>query len=256
MDSYRIPENNYDTSFYYALNYRGDVIGLYSSTGTLIAKYTYDVWGNVLSVTNATGAEITSSTHIALLQPFRYRSYYFDQESNFYYLQTRYYDPATHRFINADGLVSTGTGILGYNMFAYCENNPVNHDDPTGEKIYFSNFIGPLQPDDVKINSAFGTFLAERKNFEPRTDKRKNYDKRQKSGDRERNVGHPNGEEHSRVHKGTGLKKIGFAFVGLSVLSLTAFLGVNDLTGIGVLDDSAIPFLLPIVWDSFSKAFT
>lgn len=105
---------------------------MYSATGTLIAKYTYDVWGNVLSVTNATGTEITASTHIANLQPFRYRSYYLDQESNFYYLQSRYYDPVTHRFINADGLVSTGTGILGHNMFTYCNNNPITRADDGG----------------------------------------------------------------------------------------------------------------------------
>ena len=105
---------------------------MYNSTGTLFAKYNYDAWGNIISVTNASGVEV-SDNHIAKLQPFRYRSYYYDTDSGFYYLQSRYYDPVTHRFINADGLVSTGTGILGHNMFAYCNNNPVNYSDPTGE---------------------------------------------------------------------------------------------------------------------------
>ena len=67
-----------------------------------------------------------------MLNPLRYRGYVYDEDSGFYYLQSRYYDPVTHRFINADGLVSTGTGILGHNMFAYCNNNPVNRYDPTG----------------------------------------------------------------------------------------------------------------------------
>lgn len=75
--------------FYYALNSRGDVIGLYNSSGDLTAKYTYDVWGNVLSVTNSSG-EAVSDGNIAKQQPFRYRSYYYDTESNFYYLQSRF----------------------------------------------------------------------------------------------------------------------------------------------------------------------
>ena len=50
-----------------------------------------------------------------------------------YYLQSRYYDAKICRFINADGYVSTGQGLTGYNMFAYCGNNPVNRVDPTGE---------------------------------------------------------------------------------------------------------------------------
>ena len=49
-----------------------------------------------------------------------------------YYLQSRYYNPEIGRFINADSLVSTGQGVLGYNMFAYCNNNPVMGYDPTG----------------------------------------------------------------------------------------------------------------------------
>lgn len=134
MVKYRILNQNYEKCFYYALNSRNDVIGLYDKNGSLIAKYNYDVWGNKLSVTNQNDVTITSDTHIANFQSLRYRSYYYDTDSGFYYLQSRYYDPVTHRFINADGLVSTSTGVLGYNMFACCNNNPVNCSDPSGRK--------------------------------------------------------------------------------------------------------------------------
>ena len=64
--------------------------------------------------------------------PFRYRGYYYDYETGFYYLNSRYYDPATGRFINADVYISTGKGILGHNMYAYCRNNPVMRYDSSG----------------------------------------------------------------------------------------------------------------------------
>ena len=63
-------------------------------------------------------------------------SYYYDTETGFYYLQSRYYDPTIGRFINADTYVSTGQGFLGYNTFAYCLNNPSNFCDPTGELAF------------------------------------------------------------------------------------------------------------------------
>ena len=59
-------------------------------------------------------------------------SYYYAADTGLYYLQSRYYDPAIGRFINADTFISTGTGLLGNNMFAYCNNNPANSSDPTG----------------------------------------------------------------------------------------------------------------------------
>ena len=68
----------------------------------------------------------------------RYRSYVYDNETGFYYLQTRYYDPTTCRFINADGYCSTGQDINGFNMFAYCNNNPVVFADPNGEYVTYS----------------------------------------------------------------------------------------------------------------------
>ena len=69
----------------------------------------------------------------AELNPFRYRGYYYDVETGYYYLQTRYYNPEWGRFLNADGYINANGDILGYNMFAYCSNNPVNRTDPAGQ---------------------------------------------------------------------------------------------------------------------------
>lgn len=108
---------------YYVLNLQGDVVKLVDGGGTSVASYAYDAWGNILS----------SSGSKAEINPLRYRGYYYDTETGFYYLQSRYYDPVTHRFINADSYSSTGQGIIGYNMFAYCNNSPVIQADHTGE---------------------------------------------------------------------------------------------------------------------------
>ena len=101
------------------------------ATATQVASYAYDAWGNVEAVVQAD----QDSQNIANLNPIRYRGYYYDTETKLYYLQSRYYDPALYRFVNADSFASTGTGFLGYNMFAYCENNPVNASDFEGERM-------------------------------------------------------------------------------------------------------------------------
>ena len=121
------------TDYYFVCNWRGDVIRIYDGAGAVVANYNYDAWGGIISVTDANGAAITDSTHIANVNPLRYRGYYFDSETGFYYVSSRYYDPKVGRWINADGFVSTGQDIIGYNMFAYCGNNPVNRKDPTGQ---------------------------------------------------------------------------------------------------------------------------
>ena len=113
-------------------NLQGDIIAILDTSGNVAARYTYDAWGKVLSVTDANGNANTSSTFIGNVNPIRYRGYYYDTETGWYYLNSRYYDPQVKRFINADAYVSTGQGMLGHNMFAYCLNNPVRYVDVPG----------------------------------------------------------------------------------------------------------------------------
>ena len=113
-------------TYYYVLNLQGDVVKLihyipgfeYES----VATYEYDAWGNILS----------SSGKLAEINPLRYRGYYYDNETGFYYLQSRYYNPAIHRWINSDSLIGQAENIQGTNLFSYCFNNPVNMTDSTG----------------------------------------------------------------------------------------------------------------------------
>ena len=123
-------------NYYYLKNGQGDVIGILNSSGTLVAKYTYDAWGNLLSVTDAAGTDKSAdASFIGNINPIRYRSYYYDTETGVYYLQSRYYDPEVGRFINADGILGANQDILSYNLFAYCSNNPINFCDSTGRGI-------------------------------------------------------------------------------------------------------------------------
>lgn len=113
--------------YLYVCNLQGDVIRIVSAyNSTTFVEYTYDAWGNVLSI------EGSLASTLGYHNPIRYRGYYYDEETGFYYLQSRYYDPSIGRFINADSFASTGQGFLGYNMFSYCNNSPVYHKDPSG----------------------------------------------------------------------------------------------------------------------------
>ena len=107
----------------------GDVIHIIDESGSIVTTYTYSAFGEVLSVTG------TLASTIGARNPFRYRSYYYDTETGWYYLNSRYYDPTVGRFINADGIIGANGGIVGYNMFAYCNNNPIMYADPNGESL-------------------------------------------------------------------------------------------------------------------------
>lgn len=126
-------------TFWFEKNLQGDVIAVYNDSGVKVLVYTYDAWGNIYSTiwTNSTGNNI-----YAQYNPFRYRGYYYDSELEMYYLQSRYYDPAIGRFINADKYLAGIDGdFRGYNLFAYCLNNPVNMSDPTGNWSIWSQIF-------------------------------------------------------------------------------------------------------------------
>ena len=114
-------------SYYYEKNIQGDIIGLIDSDGDTVVTYSYDALGNV--------TEVTGNETLASQNPFRYRSYYYDEEIGLYYLQSRYYDSEVGRFINGDDvnvMISLQSGVKGANLFEYCENNAVNMNDALG----------------------------------------------------------------------------------------------------------------------------
>lgn len=146
--------------YFYITNMQGDVVRLVNYAGTTVADYSYDAWGNLLSVKNASGAVITDPNSIANLNPLRYRSYYYDTETGFYYLQSRYYDPAVGRFINADMPEYSATGALDdSNLFAYCGNNPTQREDEDGE--CWNIVIGALVGATVgAVSAAYASYKA------------------------------------------------------------------------------------------------
>ena len=118
---------NYNgANYYYIRNGQNDIIGILDSTGTQVVSYQYDTWGKLLGISGS------QASGVGTLNPFRYRGYYYDTETGLYYLNSRYYDPNTGRYLNADSGVGAGSDILAANVFAYCGNNPVSRFDPSG----------------------------------------------------------------------------------------------------------------------------
>lgn len=114
------------TTYYYLRNAQGDIVKLIDNNKNTVVEYTYDSWGKVLAVTGSLATSLGED------QPFRYRGYVYDTETQLYYLQSRYYDHSTCRFISSDVYLSTGQGVIGHNSYAYCLNNPVNMFDGEG----------------------------------------------------------------------------------------------------------------------------
>ena len=130
----RINSSGTEYTVYVVTNTRGDVEELWLASGTMVARYVYDTWGNTIGILDDEGNQITDTSSIAVQNPLRYRSYYYDAESGLYYLQSRYYDPVVGRFISADGqMAGVGDSVQGYNLYAYCFNDPVNASDSEGE---------------------------------------------------------------------------------------------------------------------------
>ena len=134
---------NYNgTDYYYRKNLQGDVESICNASGAVVVSYAYDAWGKIINISG------TLASTIGEINPFRYRSYYYDTETGFYSLHSRYYDPEIGRFINADvpeSMILQGdSSILATNLFAYCFNNPVNYADHSGMVVTPANVIGAI----------------------------------------------------------------------------------------------------------------
>ena len=168
------PSGGATQTYYYVLNLQGDVVGLMNTSMQLVVRYSYDPWGKLTGTT-------ATSAYVALAQanPLRYRSYCYDIETGFYYLQTRYYDPAIARFINADGCLTTNSlGLLSYNMFAYCKNNPVNKADYNGREpgdLFDTmdeaarDFAEYINPKSIEDNREYASYIYTRTVIETKT---------------------------------------------------------------------------------------
>ncbi|MFA7126403.1 MAG: RHS repeat-associated core domain-containing protein, partial [Bacilli bacterium] len=110
-----------NNKYLYLKNLQNDIIGIVDETGNLVVEYTYDAYGNIIKLVD------TSNCDLSTVNPFRYRSYYYDKETGWYYLNSRYYDPLVKRFITMDSVEYSGS-----NMFKYCNNNPIMYVDFDG----------------------------------------------------------------------------------------------------------------------------
>ena len=119
---------NYNgNDYYYVRNAQNDVIFISNSDNTGVVMYQYDAWGNMTAC-----YDTSDDGMLSIINPYTYRGYFYEFETNTYFLKSRYYNPELHRFISADGLINANQDVLGYNLFAYCSNDPVNCSDTTG----------------------------------------------------------------------------------------------------------------------------
>ena len=115
-----------DSTYYYLKNYQNDIIGIMDNNYNQIVSYKYDSFGNVKRIVDY------SNDNIGIVNPFRFRSYYYDNESGMYYLNSRYYNPKIGRFINSDNCLTDNMGSIYNNMYSYTNNNYINYLDYSG----------------------------------------------------------------------------------------------------------------------------
>ena len=180
-DYYPITNN----TFLFTKNMQGDITGIIDENGNMLVSYNYDAWGNQTYTLNS--EYFTVAELVFKINPFTYRGYTYDYEIGHYYLQSRYYRPDWGRFISSDIYLETGTGVLGSNVFTYCDNDAINNVDPNGywavdvhhgafkkekedeeyKTVSFKGYYIPKNPNIPNNESRYGTFFWASAKFKP-----------------------------------------------------------------------------------------
>ena len=150
---------NDSATYLYLKNAQGDITGIVDENGAVLLTYSYTAWGKVTFSATSMESMALAAT-LSNVNPFTYRGYCYDYDIGMYYLQSRYYDPQICRFINADStdyLGATGT-LLSYNLFAYCENDPVNRIDEDGRS--WQDVKNALESIGAKIKKIYKRYKA------------------------------------------------------------------------------------------------
>ena len=150
-------------TYYYIKNIQGDVLTVTDAEGMPVVNYTYDAWGAMTVSPASQNVPSQEVVRVAFLNPVTYRGYFYDYELGLYYLQSRYYDPETGRFVSADERQDTGANVLGTNMYSYCYNNPLNYTDVTGNEPM------TLLMNIIKFCVSYGTMFAIQVTYWPAT---------------------------------------------------------------------------------------
>ena len=254
-----------------------------------MATYDYDAWGRVSE--NSTDKD---TQNIAEINPIRYRGYYYDSETGLYYVNSRYYDPAVKRFLNADGLISTGIEDVCKNMFAYCKNDPVNMADSSGNdpvpawalhiisgtatkseyaealsvnlnawsgsagyRVRHAIDIARKRQQNLLLSAEHhkrGTTNKANKQKHEKGQTRKQKDKNGEKGDARRKP-NPNKRRTINIEIDGDLLSTAFKVTAFTVTT-TILVGaiLDDATGVGVIDDVFIAPLMKILWDLSSNS--
>jgi RHS repeat-associated protein len=117
--------------YFYIRDLHRIITEIVDENGQVMVSYKYDAWGNII------GKTVNNST-IDDINHFVYKGYYLDQETGWYYLKSRYYNPNVARFINSDNMLRVKLkNTIGMNLFTYCRNNPVKDYDANGNWGFF-----------------------------------------------------------------------------------------------------------------------
>ena len=269
--------------YYYDINLQGEIVGILDRNNNYVVTYIYDVWGALVYV--------AGDYSVGFLNPLRYRGYFYDDETGFYYLQSRYYDPEVGRFINSDRYVSTGQGVLGYNMFAYCNNNPVLLRDSTGSRPIIGGGLRDETPEQRRLSLSYISSTSFSKNTvvaslpktgEPNsnqslpnldgTPQQKRWYGADGKAERDRDYNHSGnmpfphdhewkdgerGEDHlppSPDYEFSLEPIIGITIATVCAVGIVVVVA-NDLTGVGVLDDFLLGSLVAGLQGGLIEAF-